>query len=179
MTGPFDPHRPTEPVGSWRPTGRRLLDGARAALAPAVACLAALVGLTAWTTAGAAGSPPRIEVGLGHVFLPPAEEERTAASFRVTNIGGADDQLVSVTSPAVEEAVLSRHERVGAGAGTLRVVDSVDIPAGGSVDMTPSTLDVTVKVRARWQGGEAIPFVLHFRRSGPVDVVAFVVRPDS
>lgn len=162
-----------------RPSRRRLHDGLLAALVPVMACLAALVGLTAWTTAGAAGSPARMEVGVGRVFLPYADKERTAAFFRITNTGGSDDQLVSVTSPALDEVMLSRHERVGEAADAMGMASSVDVPAGSTLTMTPRSVDVMAKVKTRWKEGDAVPFVLHFRHSGPVDAVAFVVRPGS
>ncbi|MFD9373601.1 copper chaperone PCu(A)C [Streptomyces sp. NPDC060020] len=160
------------------PGGRRLREGLIAVLAPVTACLTALVGLTAWTTAGAAGTPARIEVGIGRVFLPYADRERTAAFFRITNTGGSGDRLVSVTSPVVESVMLSRHEK-GTGADSMRMVPSAEIPAGSTLEMTPSTLDVMMTVKGRWRVGDAVPFVLHFRNSGPVQAVAFVVRPGS
>ncbi|MFD0265744.1 copper chaperone PCu(A)C [Streptomyces sp. NPDC127106] len=158
---------------------RRWRDGLLAAVVPVVACLTALVGLTAWTKAGAAGSPARIEVGVGRVFLPYADKERTAAFFTISNTGGSDDQLVSVTSPALDDVMLSRHERVREGADAMGMVPSVDVPAGGRLTMTPSSVDVMATVKVRWKEGDPVPFVLHFRRSGPVDAVAFVVRPGS
>ncbi|MET9607885.1 copper chaperone PCu(A)C [Streptomyces sp. NPDC006512] len=164
----------------WRAGRGRLRDGVTAALVPALACLAALVGLTAWTTTGAAGSPPRIEPGVAHLLLPAAADGgRTTAFFRITNTGGADDQLVSVTSPVAEDLVLNRHVRAGGGAGTTRTVPSVTVPAGRTVTMTPNSVDVLMTVKGRLREGDTVPFVLRFRRSGPVDAVAFVVRPGS
>ncbi|MFF3325559.1 copper chaperone PCu(A)C [Streptomyces sp. NPDC002889] len=164
---------------AWRPSRRRLREGILAALAPVAACAVALGGLTAWTLAGGAGSPPRIEVGDPRIFLPYGDNEDTAAFFRITNSGGADDQLIGVTSPAIESAMLSRHESNGSGADFMRMVDSVAIPAGDTLVMSPSTMDVMVKVKARWRVGDTVPFVLHFRHSGPVDTVVVVARPGS
>ncbi|RSS78938.1 copper chaperone PCu(A)C [Streptomyces sp. WAC06614] len=168
-------------TGSLRSTAadRRVRDGLLAALVPVVACLTALVGLTAWTRVGAAGTPARVEVGVGRVFLPYAGKERTAAFFAITNTGGADDQLVSVTSPALQDVMLSRHEPGGDGADTMGMAPTVNIPAGSRLTMTPGTVDVMATVKGRWKEGDAVPFVLHFRHSGAVDAVAFVVRPGS
>ncbi|WP_183064502.1 copper chaperone PCu(A)C [Streptomyces sp. gCLA4] len=148
-------------------------------LVPVMACLTMLVGLTAWTKAGAAGSPARIDVGVGRVLVPQAGKEHTAAFFRIANTGDSDDQLVSVTSPAADGIVLNRHERGGEAGDAVRAraVPSANIPAGDFLVMTPATLDLTIRVKARHRVGDAIPFVLHFRRSGAVDAVAFVVRP--
>ncbi|MFJ3979804.1 copper chaperone PCu(A)C [Streptomyces sp. NPDC090021] len=161
------------------PDPRSLRDGLLAVLVPVTACLTMLVGLTAWTKAGAAGSPARIDVGAGRVLVPQAGKEHTAAFFRIANTGDSDDQLVSVTSPAADGIVLNRHERGGEAGDTVRAraVPSANIPAGDFLVMTPATLDLTIRVKARHRVGDAIPFVLHFRRSGAVDAVAFVVRP--
>ncbi|MFF8261566.1 copper chaperone PCu(A)C [Streptomyces virginiae] len=163
-----------------RPSRRSLREGLLATLVPVMACLTMLVGLTAWTKAGAAGSPARIDVGVGRVLLPAAGKERTTAFFRIANTGDSDDQLVGVTSPVADEITLNRHERVGEGGEggeATRTVSSANIPAGDFLVMTPTTLDLTIKVKTRRQVGDALPFVLHFRRGGPVDAVAFVVRP--
>ncbi|MET9569380.1 copper chaperone PCu(A)C [Streptomyces virginiae] len=166
-----------------RPSRRSLREGLLATLVPVIACLTMLVGLTAWTKAGAAGSPARIDVGVGRVLLPAAGKERTTAFFRIANTGDSDDQLVGVTSPVAGEITLNRHERVGEGGEggeggeATRTVSSANIPAGDFLVMTPTTLDLTIKVKTRRQVGDALPFVLHFRRSGPVEAVAFVVRP--
>ncbi|MFJ6782795.1 copper chaperone PCu(A)C [Streptomyces yangpuensis] len=161
------------------PGRRSLRDGLLAVLVPVMACLTMLVGLTAWTKAGAAGSPARIDVGVGRVLVPKAGKEHTAAFFRIANTGDSDDQLVSVTSPAADQIVLKRHERGGEAGDAVRVrtVPSANIPAGDFLVMTPATLDLTIRVKAHHRVGDAIPFVLHFRRSGAVHAVAFVVRP--
>ncbi|MFD6229268.1 copper chaperone PCu(A)C [Streptomyces sp. NPDC060232] len=159
------------------PGRRSLREGLPATLVPVIACLTMLVGLTAWTTAGAAGSPARIDVGVGRVLLPAAGKEGTTAFFRIANTGDSDDQLVGVTSPVADGITLNRHERAGEEDEVTRTVTSANIPAGDFLVMTPATLDLTIKVKTRRRVGDAMPFVLHFRRSGPVDAVAFVVRP--
>ncbi|MFJ2595186.1 hypothetical protein [Streptomyces erythrochromogenes] len=45
--------------------------------------------------------------------------------------------------------------------------------------MSPFGVDVMVKVEERWQPGQVVPFVLHFRHSEPVETIAIVVRPGS
>ncbi len=177
-TGGRAGNRVVQAVADGRcPARRSLREGLFGAVVPVVACMTMLVGLTAWTKAGAAGSPARIDVGVGRVLLPAAGKERTTAFFRIANTGEADDQLVAVTSPVADEITLNRHERVGEEDETTRTVSSANIPAGDFVVMTSATLDLGVTVRTRRRVGDAMPFVLHFRRSGPVDAVAFVVRP--
>ncbi|THA50188.1 copper chaperone PCu(A)C [Streptomyces sp. A1136] len=162
-----------------RPARVRLRETYLAAAVPVISCLVCLCGLTAWVGTGAAGTPPRIAVEDGRVFLPYADEGNTAAFFRISNLGGSEDQLISVTSPAVEQSVLSRHRSTGTGADSMKMTGPVDIPAGGTVDMSPFGVDVMVKVKERWQAGQVIPFVLHFRHHGPVETIAIAVRPGS
>ncbi|MGW6983992.1 copper chaperone PCu(A)C [Streptomyces sp. NPDC054932] len=167
--------------GSRLPDRRRVREGLRAAIVPVVACAVALTGLTLWTSSGAAGTPPRIAAGNGRIFLPYGNSQDTAAFFEITNIGGAQDQLTGVTSPAVEEAMLSRHESSGLGADSMRMTGAVEVPAGGTLAMSPFDVSVMARTRTKspWQAGDIVPFVLHFRHSPPVPVVAVVVRPGS
>ncbi|MDH6545439.1 copper chaperone PCu(A)C [Streptomyces sp. SPB4] len=166
------------------PARRRLREGYLAAAVPVIACLAVLCGLTAWTATGAAGTPPRVVVDDGRVLLPAAGAEDTSAFFRITNLGGADDELVAVTSPAADRAVPVRDRSgTGSGDGATETPGPVRVPAGGAVDMTPLGTGAMVKVRVkagqRWQAGQVVPFVLHFRHGKPVGTIAIAIRPGS
>ncbi|WP_037683209.1 copper chaperone PCu(A)C [Streptomyces griseus] len=162
----------------WRPTRRRLADTLLAALAPVAACGVALAGLTAWTSSGNAGTPARIAVTDAHVFLPYGNTRDTAAFFRITNSGGADDRLLKVTmSGADGDTSLSRHRMTNGRAAYAETVGSAEVPAGGSLAMSPSGLDVTLRAKAGWREFDFVPFTLHFQHSGPVKALAIVVRP--
>ncbi|MFE3249876.1 copper chaperone PCu(A)C [Streptomyces sp. NPDC059209] len=165
----------------WHLTRERLRDGLYAGLVPWTACVLALAGLTQWVGAGQAGRPPALEVSDPHIFLPYSDNTETAAFFTVTNAGGADDELVSVTSPAIAKAMLSRHRSNGGGGDSMGMADSAAVPAGAALTMSPFGLDVMVTLRkgTRWSEGDAVPFVLHFRHSDSVRAVATVVRPGS
>jgi hypothetical protein len=164
----------------WRPTRRRLTDTLLAALAPVAVCSIALGGLTTWVGAGKAGSPARVTVSVGRVFLPYGDTKETAAFFDITNSGGADDRLLGVTSSATSgEIALSRHRMIGSGAASKADVDSVPVPAGTEMSMSPNGLDVILRAKADWQPGDLVPFTLHFERSGVVKTLAAVVQPSS
>ncbi|MFE6288112.1 copper chaperone PCu(A)C [Streptomyces sp. NPDC057877] len=165
----------------WRPTRRRLTDSLLTALAPVAACGIALGGLTAWVGAGQAGSPARIAVSNGRVFLPYGDTTDTAAFFDISHRGGAGDRLVKVTSSATGgQLALSAHRMADGGASAYKDdVDSVAVPAGRQLSMSPSGVDVTLRAGAGWQVGDLVPFTLHFERSGAVSVLAVVVRPGS
>ncbi|MFJ8636703.1 copper chaperone PCu(A)C [Streptomyces sp. NPDC093568] len=163
---------------AWRPTRRRVTDGLLAALAPIAACSLALGGLTTWVTSGNAGSPARITVRDGRVFLPYGDVRDTAAFFRIGNSGGADDRLLKVTSSAVGgDLALSRHRMIGETAASAETVDSARVPAGGALAMSPFGLDVTLRAEPEWQEGTYVPFTLHFERAGRIEVQAVVIRP--
>ncbi|CAL9638898.1 copper chaperone PCu(A)C [Streptomyces sp. enrichment culture] len=164
----------------WRPSRRRLTDTLPAVLAPVAACGIALGGLTAWTAAGQAGTPARVAVSDGRVFLPFGDSTETAVFFDLTNHGGADDRLLRVTSPAVGGPIsLSLHRMAGSGAAYRDTVDSAAVPAGGGLSMSPEGLDLTLRPEAGWRAGDLVPFTLHFAHSGTVEALAVVVRPGS
>lgn len=162
----------------WRPTRRRVTDSLVAALAPVAACGVALGGLTTWVAQGNAGSPARIAVTGGRVFLPFGGPRDTAAFFRITNSGGADDRLLRVTSSATGgDATFSPHRMAGARAAYDQTVDSAAVPAGDSLDMSPFGTAVVVRPKETWREGDLVPFTLHFARSGRISTLAVVVRP--
>ncbi|MBL1096629.1 copper chaperone PCu(A)C [Streptomyces coffeae] len=150
----------------------------RAALAPVVACVLTLAGLVAWTAAGAAGSPAEVEVTRARVLLP-SNPEATAAFFDLRNTGGAADELLRVTTPSADRAMLSRRV-VRRGAGSMRMVSSARIAAHGTLRMSAEELDVMLRpAPRRLRAGDRVPFVLHFRGSGRVRVEAVAVRPGA
>jgi copper(I)-binding protein len=144
------------------------------------AAVLALGGLAAWTASGRAGSPARIAVADARLYLPGPDADETAAFFRITNSGGAPDTLTAVTSPAVGRGIaLSRHRMTDGNAAYRQPAGSLPVPAGGTVDMSPLTSDVTVPVTSRWRIGDLVPFVLRFEHSDPVEILAAVVRPGA
>ncbi|MFS8198112.1 copper chaperone PCu(A)C [Streptomyces sp. CWNU-52B] len=162
----------------WRPTRRRLTDSLLAALAPVAGCALALGGLSTWTVHGNAGSPARIAVTGGQVYLPTGDTPDTAAFFRITNRGGSADRLLKVTSAQLDGATrLSRHRMAGTASASARTVDSVRVAAGESIAMSPDSVDVIVPANADWQAGDLITFTLHFEYSGAVQGFAVVDRP--
>ncbi|MFF0967823.1 copper chaperone PCu(A)C [Streptomyces sp. NPDC003703] len=159
-------------------TVRRLRASALAAAAPVAACLVALGALTLWTTLGCAGSPPDLGVTRARVFRPTGGTPDTAAFFRITNQGGAADELVEVTAPSVPDGIaLSRHRMTPDGAAYRDPADRLSVPARGTLDMSPLSSDVTVPANPKWRVGDRVWFELRFAHSGTVRVRARVVRP--
>ncbi|WAL98937.1 copper chaperone PCu(A)C [Streptomyces sp. Je 1-369] len=162
---------------SWRPSRRRIREGLGGALEPVAACAVALGLLTVWTGSGGAGSPARVEVADGTVFLPYGNTRESAAFFRITNSGGSGDRLTSVASPVLDDVMLARYAPTGSGAAGMRMVDSAAVPAGEGLTMSPYGLDVMVRLREPLRLGERIPFVLTFREGRTVRTEAVVIRP--
>ncbi|MEU6389406.1 copper chaperone PCu(A)C [Streptomyces sp. NPDC046939] len=159
----------------------RQLRKALSAAAPSVmACVAALGGLSAWTTLGYAGTPPDLAVTRARVLQPTGGTPETAAFFRISNRGTSSDDLLKVTSPTVSNGVaLSRHRMTPQGAAYRDAADRLPVPGRGTLDMSPMSSDVTVPADQNWRTGDRIPFVLWFRHSAPVRVDAEVVRPGT
>ncbi|MBT2382235.1 copper chaperone PCu(A)C [Streptomyces sp. ISL-11] len=155
----------------------RLAGTARAALVPVLACAVTLAGLGAWTAAGGARRPATLTVEDARVLLPFGTDD-TAAFFRVRNDGDAGDELLAVDVPTAGAAMLSRTV-VTKGAGSMRMVPSAPVPAGGTLEMSPHGLDVMVAAPPRLRLGDRLPVTLRFRESGSVKVEARVVRAGS
>lgn len=156
----------------------RLRTSLAAVAAPVLACALGLVGLGVWTTHGNAGSPSRVAVKGGYVFLRFGATPETAAFFTITNTGGSADRLLAVSSPRTAvPPELSRHRMTDSGAAYRQPATSATIPAGEGLTMDPHGVNVTVRPDTDWREGERIPFTLRFERGEPVTVLATVVRP--
>ncbi|GHB28134.1 MULTISPECIES: copper chaperone PCu(A)C [Streptomyces] len=155
---------------------RRAREAAATGTAVAVAFLAAVGGLSAWTTAGYAGSPANIEVREARVLLPVMPGRNTNAYFHIVNTGGASDRLRSVSSSAASAPELTTHRMNAANGAYRERSGAVGIPAYGEVKMSPYGVAVTVRADTAWRSGERVTFTLDFQRSGTVTVDA-VLRP--
>ncbi|MEU5208498.1 copper chaperone PCu(A)C [Streptomyces sp. NPDC020742] len=160
---------------------------------PVLTCLATLGALTLWTATGNAGSPARISVAEGTVWIPSgasaagrpagtgasggAGPESTAAFFTLRNTGGAPDVLTGVTGPAGHRAMLSRTVDIGHNARSMAMVRSATVPAGGTLRMTPTTVDIMISPAPTLAPGDRLTLTLHFRDGPPRTVRARAVRP--
>ncbi|WP_369212011.1 copper chaperone PCu(A)C [Streptomyces flavofungini] len=121
-----------------------------------------------------------LSVPRARVFQPTAGAPDTAAFFRITNQGSSSDELVEVTSPSVPGRIaLSRHRMTPSGAAYREDTERLQVPARGSLDMSPMSSDVTVPAARPWRVGDRISFDLRFEHSGTVRVRAEVVRPGT
>ncbi|MGW3436068.1 copper chaperone PCu(A)C [Streptomyces bacillaris] len=155
---------------------RRTREATTTGAVVALASLAAVGALSAWTAAGYAGSPARIEVREGRVLLPVVPGRTTNAYFRIVNTGGSPDRLLSVTARSGRDPGLTVHRMTTSNGAYRERSGPVDIPAYGEVEMSPHGSAVTLGADPAWQPGERVTFTLDFRRAGEVTVDA-VARP--
>ncbi|HET9380522.1 MAG TPA: copper chaperone PCu(A)C [Streptomyces sp.] len=111
------------------------------------------------------GSAPELSVGAA--YMPRPVSETMAAGFlTVTNDGGTDDALTSVTSRAAGEVTV--HETVG---GTMRRADRLTIPAHGRLVLESGGNHLMFdRLKERPEEGETVSVELRFAHSDPVTV---------
>ncbi len=169
---------PTQP-------GRNVLrELARAAFGP-VLCAVVLVGLlSAWVATGGAGtlSRVRLQVALAAVpmraFTPQAAAAAGSATTFLTirNLSGTPDELVAARSPIARQVVLTVH----GGPDAPRVaVSGLDIPAHGTLTLSPFGDDVVLQHPAPYETASTVPLTLTFRHAGTVTVEATVTAPGT
>ncbi|MEX6662609.1 copper chaperone PCu(A)C [Pseudomonas sp. W2-17] len=114
--------------------------------------------------------------------LPP-NAPTVAAYFVITNNGPDAERLKAVDSPIAGAAQL--HEHVSQdGLMKMQHVDTVDIPAGGTVTFAPMAYHVMLldlKDRSRLVDGQSFPLTLHFEKAGDLTVEVMVLKqpPDQ
>jgi copper(I)-binding protein len=118
-----------------------------------------------------------VEVTDARILLP-TNPDSTAALFTPHNPGPRADVLERVSSPDLGATTLARTQ-VTAGTGEMQAVASVTVPAGGSIRMSPDTLDVRVADPPTLKAGTRVRFDLWFHEEGRVRVAAVTVRPGS
>ncbi|MFD5447036.1 copper chaperone PCu(A)C [Streptomyces sp. NPDC003470] len=106
------------------------------------------------------------ELSVGAAYIPQPVSDTMAAGFlTITNKGGADDALTSVTSAVGEVTV---HETVG---GAMKEVDRLPVPAHGELVLESGGNHLMFeKLKHRPEQGETVSIELHFAHSGPVTV---------
>ncbi|MEW1913320.1 copper chaperone PCu(A)C [Kitasatospora sp. NPDC085895] len=148
-------------------------------LPPAAAVTAALVLLSAWTSAGRAGRPEPVVAGEGRILVPVAGAVRpvaTAAFFVLRNPGDVPDELTGASWGPTGRVVLKRHVHRGA-TGSWEPVAGLAVPARAEVRMSPEGVDLLVVRPPALRAGERVEFTLHFRHGPDVRVRAVAVAP--
>ncbi|MBC7269990.1 MAG: copper chaperone PCu(A)C, partial [Streptomyces sp.] len=100
-------------------------------------------------------------------YMPQPVSDSLAAGFlTVTNDGGDDDTLESVTSDIAGEVTV--HETVGQ---SMREVDGLDVPAHGKLVLESGGNHLMFEqLKRKPKEGETVSVVLHFAHTDPVTV---------
>ncbi len=98
----------------------------------------------------------------------------SAAYMEIRAVSGADDRLVSVSSPVAAKVEIHSHTEE-AGVMKMRRVDGVDVKGGSSLVLKPSGYHVMLmELKAPLKEGDLIKMTLQFAKAGPIDIEATV-----
>jgi periplasmic copper chaperone A len=131
----------------------------------------ALAAVAAFSFASAAHAAPQVSAAWSR----PAAQGTTGAGFMtLTNPGGPADALVAVQSP-LATGVMIHQSTMSGGVSSMKMVDRVPVPAGGSVAFAPGGyhlmfMDLTKALKV----GDTLPATLLFA-SGAKVKASFVV----
>jgi copper(I)-binding protein len=158
--------------------GRRLRELAMAALAPVACAVILLVLLSSYVMGGGGGTITRvrIEVSAASIAMPSPGSRQAVTYLTLVNLG-AEDRLISVTSPAARQIELVRHD--GSAAGPGQRLTTVVIPANATVSLSPFGTDVVLVRPAALTFGQMLPLTLRFRHAGTITVDATVTAPGT
>ncbi len=97
-----------------------------------------------------------------------------AVYMTLSNQAAAPDKLVQITTESASTAEV--HETVEKdGVATMRPIESLEIPVGGSVELKPGGYHVMLMgLKAPLKKGDMIMLQLEFEHAGKVDVMAHV-----
>lgn len=94
----------------------------------------------------------------------------TAAVYITISNTGEADRIVSVTTPAASMAMIHESKIVN-GVATMDMLHHVDVPAGGTVAMSPGGLHIMLTgLQAPLKEGETLSLEVTFEKAGPMKV---------
>ena len=129
------------------------------ALVPALALLAAC-------GAPRNGGKPDVEISRTWARATAPGQETGGVFLVIRNRGGLDDRLLGGSSPAAQSVEIHAMTMDGS-VMRMRRQDSVDIPAGGSVELAPGGTHVMlVGLKAPLNLGKTVPVSLEFEKAG-------------
>lgn len=154
---------------------------ARGALAPLIAAAVVLALLAGWVATGGFGTIARERITvLDAAVAMPSTPGLAAAYLTISDSGAHADELVSVATPDARQSMLMGDSQAS-GAGVMRQLTGIAIPAHSTVTLGPYTTDIQLTGfgAAKLKLGGTIPLTLTFRDLGPVTVQARIVAPGT
>jgi copper(I)-binding protein len=154
---------------------RRALLGAGAGVTAVALATGAGVALSSGSSSGAGAGPAKVAVSGGYIPQP-LLTDMAAAYVTVTNTGGADAQLTSVTTALAAHTTL--HTTTGT---TMRQVTALTVPAGGTLALgTGGDHMMLENLTHKPSVGEKVTLRLHFTHATPATITVTVpVRPTT
>jgi len=154
---------------------------ARATISGALLLAAALAACGQDASQPAASKPPSASGAvIGDLSIadarvrPPMGGQSIAAAYLTVENAGAADRLIAARSAAAEMIELHTNEKQG-DVMTMRRVEAVDIPAGGSVELAPGGLHLMLfGVDADALAAGIVDVTLTFETAGEITVAAHV-----
>jgi copper(I)-binding protein len=128
----------------------------------------------AWVRSAAAGAAESAEAGQA---MSEHSGSNSAAYMLITNNGSVPDRLIRAESDIAHSTELHKSENVD-GVMSMRPVDAVDIPAGGTSELKPGSFHIMlVGLMRDLNAGEQIPITLVFENAGKITIDAEVRAP--
>ncbi|MEV8594467.1 copper chaperone PCu(A)C [Streptomyces sp. NPDC052012] len=116
--------------------------------------------------ASAKAASGKAELSVGGAYMPQPVSDMAAGFLTITNKGGTDDRLTSVSSDVAGQVTV--HETVD---GAMREVESLDIPAHGRLVLASGGNHLMFEqLKRRPKQGQKVSVELRFAHSDPVTV---------
>ena len=140
-----------------------------------VAMLATLAALVAGACAAPAASTPA-SVAIADAWIRPAVAGGTSAAYlTIRNTGATADTLVAVHCTVAGSVMIHQPTTDASGMTGMSMVDSLPVPAGGTVSLAPGGAHVMLADLIRpIAAGEKIELELVFQHAGSIRVAATV-----
>ncbi len=122
-------------------------------------------------------SAPQITLEAAWIRTPPNGRDVTAGYILIKNQGGKD-QLLSASSPLIEDIEIHEHIEED-GMMQMREVDILPIPENGQVVFRPGGYHLMMFGVPDVKKGQKIELVLHFKVAGPKSILALVGKPTA
>jgi periplasmic copper chaperone A len=102
-----------------------------------------------------------------------------AVYLSIMNMGKGSDQLIGISTPAAESAMLHKSNDEN-GVMKMEMLDQLEIPAGATIDILPGHMHIMLMgLKAPLKLGDHVPLEMEFKKSGKVSVDAIVGKVDD
>lgn len=119
------------------------------------------------------------------IMNPIAASSLTSASktgavyLSIMNMGKDSDQLIGISTPAAESAMLHKSKDEN-GVMKMEMLDQLEIPAGTTIDILPGHMHIMLMgLKSQLKIGDHVPVELVFKTSGKISVDAVVRKIDD